>query len=59
MKLSISIVTILIFCNFWLVYKMGQYVTLHNISKIIEDEQLVSTDTISLEDIKLEISKLR
>ena len=50
---------IFIFANCWVAYEVGRQSTISKVEKIIDTEQVVSTDAISIEDLKLEISKLR
>ncbi len=53
------ILSVLIFCSLIFSYSIGKYRTIARISALIEHEQLVSTDNIALEDLKLEINQLR
>jgi hypothetical protein len=50
---------IFIFANSWVAYQVGKQSTLTKVEIILENEHSVSTDNISIEDVKLEISKLR
>lgn len=48
-----------IFANSWVAYYIGKHSTISKIEDIIIEQESVSTDKISLEDIKYELSKLR
>ena len=50
---------VFVFANSWVAYNVGKQSTISKIEKILEEQEWVSIDHISLEDIKLEISKLR
>lgn len=45
--------------NSWIAYNVGKQSTLTKVEKVLEEQESVSTDHISLEDIKLEVTKLR
>lgn len=53
------IISMLVFCSLVFSYSIGKYRTVAYINSLIEQEQKVSTDNIALEDLKLEINKLR
>ena len=48
-----------IFANSWVAYHIGKQSTISKVEDILIEQESVSTDKISLEDIKLELSKLR
>ena len=50
---------VFVFANSWVAYNVGKQSTISKIEKIVEEQESVSFDHISLEDIKLELSKLR
>lgn len=50
---------IFIFANSWVAYQIGKQSTVTKVEMILDAEHSVSTDNISIEDVKLEISKLR
>ena len=51
------ILSLLIFCSLIFSYSIGKYRTIAHVNALIEKEQLVTTDNIALEDLKLEINK--
>nr|QMP83216.1 MAG: hypothetical protein [Caudoviricetes sp.] len=50
---------VFIFANSWVAYQIGKQSTVTKVEMILDAEHSVSTDNISIEDVKLEISKLR
>lgn len=50
---------VFLFVNCWIAYELGKQSTISKVENIIDAEHLVSIDNISIEDLKLEISKLR
>lgn len=50
---------VFLFANAWVSFQVGKQSTITKVEIILENEGSVSTDKISLEDIKLELSKLR
>jgi len=50
---------IFIFANSWVAFQIGKQSTLTKVEIILDAEHSVTTDNISIEDVKLEISKLR
>ena len=48
-----------VFANSWVAFQIGKHSTITKIEIILDNEHSVTTDNISIEDIKLEISKLR
>lgn len=49
----------LVFSSLIFSYSIGKYRTIEYINVLIEQEQKVTTDNIALEDLKIEINRMR
>ena len=50
---------VFVFANSWIAYNIGKQFTLTKIESILTEQESVTLDHISLEDIKQEVNKLR